>query len=64
MLVLTRRVGETVVINGDTEVTVVAVQGKKIRLGISAPEKIAVDRKEIHERRLQYACIDATAASK
>ena len=51
MLVLTRRVGEQVVINDDVIVTVVAVQGEKVRLGITAPASIRVDRQEVHERR-------------
>jgi carbon storage regulator len=52
MLVLTRRVGETVVIDGDIQVTVVAVQGSKIRLGITAPDYVRVDRQEVHDSRL------------
>jgi carbon storage regulator len=51
MLVLSRRVGETVVIDGDIRVTVVAIHGDKVRLGFTAPEAVAVDREEIHRRR-------------
>jgi carbon storage regulator len=51
MLVLTRRLGETVVIAGNIQVTVVAVQGNTVRLGITAPPAVAVDRHEVHERR-------------
>jgi carbon storage regulator len=51
MLVLTRRVGETIVIDGDIRVTVVSVQGDKVRLGFQAPEYVRIDREEIHERR-------------
>lgn len=51
MLVLTRREGETLVIDGDIRVTVVALQGGKVRLGIEAPPWTSVDRLEIHERR-------------
>lgn len=54
MLVLTRRVGESIVINGDIVVTVVDVQGKKIRLGVTAPDHVTVDRQEVHERRMQF----------
>ena len=53
MLVLTRRVGEEVVIGGDIHVTIVAVQGGKVRLGITAPEGVPIDRQEVHERRRQ-----------
>ena len=50
MLVLSRKVGEKVVIAGDICVTVVAVQGNRVRLGITAPASTRVDRSEIHER--------------
>jgi len=52
MLVLTRRVGEEIVIDGNIRVVVVAVQGERVRLGITAPPFVAVDRAEIHARRL------------
>ena len=52
MLVLTRRIGEQIVIDGVISVTVVAIKGDKVRLGISAPPSVRVDRSEIHERRL------------
>ena len=55
MLVLTRKVGEQIVINGCIIVTVVAVDGNKTRLGISAPPEVRVDREEIHRRRLEFA---------
>jgi carbon storage regulator len=51
MLVLTRRIGETIVIDGDIRVTVVSVQGDKVRLGFVAPEYVRIDRQEIHARR-------------
>lgn len=51
MLVLTRRVGEEIVIDGTIRVTVVAVQGNKVRLGVTAPSDITVDRSEIHALR-------------
>ena len=54
MLVLTRRVGEEIVIDGNIRVMVVAVKGDKIRLGISAPPSVPVDRKEVHERRAEF----------
>ncbi len=55
MLVLTRREGETIVINGDIHVSVVALQGGKVRLGIVAPDRVTVDRKEVHDRRAEFA---------
>ena len=54
MLVLTRRVGEEIVIDGDIKVIVVGVKGDKVRLGVTAPPSIQVDRKEVHERRHQF----------
>ncbi len=55
MLVLTRRIGEEVVIGNNIRVRVVAVQGNKIRLGVVAPSSVAVDRREVHERRADFA---------
>ena len=52
MLVLTRRIGEQIVIDGMITVAVVAIRGDKVRLGISAPPSVRVDRSEVHERRL------------
>jgi carbon storage regulator len=57
MLVLTRRTGEQLVIDEDIVVTVLSVEGDRIRLGISAPPSIRVDRQEVHERRqVEKAC--------
>jgi carbon storage regulator len=52
MLVLSRRVGETLIIDGDIEVVVIAVQGDRVRIGIKAPPSVRVDRQEIHDRRV------------
>lgn len=51
MLVLTRRPGQSIVIDNNIQVTVVGVQGKKIRLGITAPDYMRVDRREVHDKR-------------
>ena len=50
MLILTRRVGETVVIGNDVDVTVLGVKGNQVRLGVKAPREIAVHREEIFQR--------------
>ena len=54
MLVLTRQVGEEIVIDGNIRVRVVAVNGGKVRLGIVAPSSVKVDRKEVHDRRAEF----------
>ena len=51
MLVLSRRLGEEIVIDRNIHVTVIAVNGDRVRLGVDAPPSIVVDRKEIHDRR-------------
>ena len=55
MLVLTRRTGEEIVIDDVIRVTVVEVQGNKVRLGVTAPASVRVDRQEVHDRRMQFA---------
>ena len=50
MLILTRRVGETVVIGNDVDVTVLGVKGNQVRLGVKAPREVSVHREEIYKR--------------
>jgi len=50
MLIITRRIGEVLVINNSITVTVLGINGCQIRLGIDAPREIAVHRKEIQDR--------------
>lgn len=50
MLILTRRVGETLVIGDDVTVTVLGVRGNQVRLGVNAPKDVAVHREEIYQR--------------
>lgn len=50
MLILTRRVGETVTIGDDVTVTILGVRGNQVRVGINAPKAIPVHRQEIYDR--------------
>ena len=50
MLILTRKVGETMIIGDDIKIIVLGVKGNQIRLGIEAPKEISVHREEIYQR--------------
>lgn len=50
MLILTRKIGETVVIGDEVYCTVLGIKGNKVRLGLDAPKATAINRKEIHDR--------------
>ncbi len=51
MLILTRRVGETITIGDDTTITVLGVKGQQVRIGVNAPKEVSVHREECVPRR-------------
>ncbi|HSV90939.1 MAG TPA: carbon storage regulator CsrA [Nitrospiraceae bacterium] len=50
MLILTRRIGETVMIGDEVTITVLRVKGSQVRVGINAPKSVAVHREEVYDR--------------
>ena len=53
MLILTRKVGESVLIGDDISITVLSVRGNQVKLGVQAPKEVSVHREEIYQRILQ-----------
>lgn len=55
MLVLTRKLGEEIVIDGHIRITIVAVKGDRVRVGVTAPSGVRIDRDEVHRRICEFA---------
>jgi len=62
MLILTRRVGETLMIGDEVTVTVLGVKGNQVRIGVNAPRDVTVHREEIYER-IKQEQLDQQAAA-
>ena len=63
MLVLSRRPGEEIIINGNIKVTVVSVKGDRVRIGIAAPDDVPVDRAEVHVQRMKFHEVEVPVAA-
>lgn len=50
MLILTRKIGESLLIGDDVEITVLSIRGSQVKLGVKAPKEISVHREEIYQR--------------
>ena len=55
MLILSRNEGQTIFIGDDIKITVLGINGKQVRIGIEAPDEVAVDREEIYIKKLKKA---------
>lgn len=53
MLVLTRKIGESIIMNGDVKIKILEMRGKQVRIGIEAPKAVVIYREEIYQKILQ-----------
>jgi carbon storage regulator len=64
MLVLSRKVGEEIIIDGSIRVTITAIKGSQVRIGITAPHEVSVNRAEVDRRLRQFSEPEPMALSK
>ena len=64
MLVLSRKIGEEIIIDGRIRVTVTGIKGDKARIGIDAPPDVRVDREEVHRRLCEFAEPELSATAR
>lgn len=64
MLVLTRRIGEALIVGDDVNITILGVKGNQVRLGINAPNNVSVDREEIHIKKKLEANMNNSTESR
>ena len=63
MLVLTRKIGEEILIGDNIRLTISSIDGGKVRLGISAPRSVEVHREEVHKRIQEFAAPEAASVA-
>jgi carbon storage regulator len=61
MLVLSRKVGDQIIIDGHITISITGLKGDRVKIGVTAPPEVQVDRAEVHQKRQQWAEVDAEA---
>ncbi|RMF93481.1 MAG: carbon storage regulator [Candidatus Schekmanbacteria bacterium] len=64
MLIITRRVGESIIVGDNIEINVLEIKGKQIKIGITAPEDVSIYRKEIYLKIIEENRLAANAVKK
>ncbi|HKB04878.1 MAG TPA: carbon storage regulator [Gemmataceae bacterium] len=59
MLVLSRKAGDEIIIDGHIRVTITAIKGDRVKVGVTAPPEVTVDRAEVHQKRHQWVEVTA-----